>query len=921
MYTRHQPPSVSGLSPSRSFRMLWVHIFLFLFMGCTASANRYYVAASGNDANAGTDSLLPIRTIVRANTLGLQAGDTLLFHAGEVFYGTLNLAHSGTALQPVYIGRFSAGADPVVTARRTITGWQQVSGQLYRCADTAFCGNLFMQGQMQVLARYPNQGFREVLLSAGNQYITDTALHQPAGFWQGATCLVHTADRILEGRLVDSSQNLQVKLHTPTLYIPFPHTRYFLQNLLAITDTAGEWYYDPVGWQLYFMAPGALNPAAELMEGAELNFGIQLQNLVSYIEIRHLRFESQLQAGIGFGDQSAYVVVDSCTFLHQYERGIVLPQQNLHSRIGHCGFYDITGCALEGTGCRGLQVSHNVMLRTGLKYGPGINTTGQANAMNLFGADSIVADHNLIDSCGNAGMLLDGEGAVIQENIFNHCMLRYNDGGGVVTGWNHAIGITIAHNFFLNTNGSLEGIYLTQKKSYGLLEDYKGQSCVIRQNTFAGNQHGDLFVNDSSTQNRVVQNTFYSGPGIALALGNGTADAASGNRVTGNIFYGIHEQASPLLLKLDTLGVPSLVTDSNTYFNPYCQLVPTISYFAHGYTNNQPYSLRKWRSLSIQDAHSRSSWLHWSRFIPTDTTGPNLFTNGSFDQNTDGWFTFPLTNNLLLLDNATLLDDGCARLAVVADTPTVRSTLIDAGFNLDSGQYYLLHLSSFSLHPADEFVYLSRNAGDYGGLTLPQHIFADTQRLDQQLIFKPDQSYFPGRFNLDMFYEDSITWFDNFKLLPVDVDYRNPYLYNRIFMNPSDSPRTFSLLDTTFTDTDSNQVTVSMTLAPWTSRVLYWGDAAIAVAPNAVASVAMPGDFSVFPNPVQAGEPFYMQSAQDGPMEYTWYSPDGRCLQSGSGNYHGVRRELIPPGWPAGIYLLKCRSEKRMYIRKIAVIK
>ncbi len=77
----------------------------------------YYVSPNGRDANAGTSTSKPWRTIARVNAADLNPGDKVLFEGGKSFAGEVQLfaADSGTAASPVEVASYGSG-------RATING-------------------------------------------------------------------------------------------------------------------------------------------------------------------------------------------------------------------------------------------------------------------------------------------------------------------------------------------------------------------------------------------------------------------------------------------------------------------------------------------------------------------------------------------------------------------------------------------------------------------------------------------------------------------------------------------------------------------------------------------------------------------------------------------------------------------------------
>ncbi|MFZ2189021.1 MAG: choice-of-anchor Q domain-containing protein [Candidatus Moraniibacteriota bacterium] len=87
----------------------------FLF-GKNAFAANYYVDSSlGDDANVGTDSTQPWKTIEKINTSNFLAGDNILFKKGSVWNGeTLTVPNSGAAGNPISFGAYGSGSDPIL---------------------------------------------------------------------------------------------------------------------------------------------------------------------------------------------------------------------------------------------------------------------------------------------------------------------------------------------------------------------------------------------------------------------------------------------------------------------------------------------------------------------------------------------------------------------------------------------------------------------------------------------------------------------------------------------------------------------------------------------------------------------------------------------------------------------------------------
>lgn len=68
-------------------------------------ARTFYVdSRAGSDSNAGTSATSAFASLAKVNSLGLQAGDTILFARGATFHGGVDLHSSGASGAPLTFG-------------------------------------------------------------------------------------------------------------------------------------------------------------------------------------------------------------------------------------------------------------------------------------------------------------------------------------------------------------------------------------------------------------------------------------------------------------------------------------------------------------------------------------------------------------------------------------------------------------------------------------------------------------------------------------------------------------------------------------------------------------------------------------------------------------------------------------------------
>ena len=89
--------------------------FLLAFVCNVGLATDYYIDAyEGNDSNNGTSESSAWKTLANINTTDFQPGDSILFKAGQSWTGTIKPQGSGTAGNPIVIGKYGSGDRPAI---------------------------------------------------------------------------------------------------------------------------------------------------------------------------------------------------------------------------------------------------------------------------------------------------------------------------------------------------------------------------------------------------------------------------------------------------------------------------------------------------------------------------------------------------------------------------------------------------------------------------------------------------------------------------------------------------------------------------------------------------------------------------------------------------------------------------------------
>ena len=139
-------------------------LLLVLTFAFTANAKTYYVSNSGSDNNDGLTTSSPWRTLAKVSSFtSFVAGDAILFNRDDVFYGSLIINNDGSPGNPITIGAYGSGADPVITGFTTVSGWTNLGSNIWESTNAISAASpvnmVVINGVNTPMGRYPNSGY------------------------------------------------------------------------------------------------------------------------------------------------------------------------------------------------------------------------------------------------------------------------------------------------------------------------------------------------------------------------------------------------------------------------------------------------------------------------------------------------------------------------------------------------------------------------------------------------------------------------------------------------------------------------------------------------------------------------------------------------------------------------------------------
>jgi hypothetical protein len=486
---------------------VYVLILITMISWSRQKTVEFFVSPEGNDANPGTEAA-PFQTLEKAKeSVRVQSGKThqqpvVVNIKGGNYYlenpVVFSSKDSGTKNASV-IYKAANGEEPVFTGSREVKNWKllenpeklkilspEARGKIY-VADVKAAGisdlgdptqigkrpELFCNGQMQILARWPNDGFVRAGLAKGKTEAPPTYIEKHGTVEGVFEYLGSRQDRWAaesDARLGgywywDWSDEFQKVEKTDTLsktfYLsePFHHygyrdsLRYYGVNLFCETDRPGEWYLDRTDNLLYWFPPKEVDPnhANVTFSVFSAPFMIEMKNC-SNITIKDLTFREGRGSAIYIGE-GKNCLLSGCRIERFGKDGIHIEGGEKHG---------ISGCLLQTFGCRGIEIkggdrktltpANHFIENTVVEHFSLYKRTYEP-AVYLDGC-GIRVNNNRFRYSSSSAMRLEGNDFTIEYNEISHVVNESDDQGGIDIYYNPSYrGIVIRYNRWSDIKG------------------------------------------------------------------------------------------------------------------------------------------------------------------------------------------------------------------------------------------------------------------------------------------------------------------------------------------------------------------------------------------------------------------------------------------------------------------------------------
>jgi hypothetical protein len=601
-------------------KLLLTIISILISLCCKSTI--YYISPSGNDSNSGTSITTPWKTINRANSNSytFQPGDQILFEKSGVYRGFLLIGSSGNATNQITVSSYGSGDDPIFLGSDPAINWTLHSGNIWKTQMPRIY-NIFCEGELMNLARYPNSGWLHNDLGTNNR-INDSELTQSSGYWNGSTIVVRSSGWSYDTARVTSYTPGVLNFTTIGHSLLTYEWGYFIQNKFSELNSPGEWFWDSSTQTLYFWPPNGTNPNNLNIEcvtnATQYASGVRTSWMKNYVTISGIDFRNYIKSGVSTSGGN-WITISNCKFdhcgtpLYLYGNNQNV-SNNFITRTLKTSIFVVSG----PDGGNNNIIQENTIINCSLY--PGQGESWGYFGIRLDGNNNIIRKNRLIN-IGYIGIVFGGN-CLVENNFIQRACSILNDGSGIA--FDTSDGGIVRKNIVLSTTGNTESCAQDYNgcdpKGKGIyFGNISNKNIVVEENTVAYCNGAGIWVDNTMvSQNNIVRNNHlfgnnlyqigfsdysnYNGPGATSPYIVTTYN----HTIQGNILYS-NDPLQKTMFHLNKWysNVDYGTFTDNYYVNPWDTINIQINNLPLSVTTN--HSLSSWSAVRGDDLNSNNS--------------------------------------------------------------------------------------------------------------------------------------------------------------------------------------------------------------------------------------------------------------------------------------------------------------------------
>ena len=810
-----------------------------LFLHSIAHSATYYFSVGGNDSYTAAQAQnpsTPWKSIDKLNASYsvFQPGDVIAFKRGETFYGSINVAVSGSQSAPITFTAFGSGNKPVITGFATLTGWTAAGSNKYEATTPSLGANLNMvvvNGVSKAAGRYPNptaanKGYLYFQSASGNTSITHDALS--GSNYNDGEVVIRKTRWVLDRNKIQSHNGSVITYTSQSGYAADQGFGYFIQNHPATLDVENEWYYNAANRKFgIFASSGAAS--LNMVQVASVDVLVQVQGQ-SNITFDNLSFSGS-NTNTFYLKNAGQLRVTNCDLLYNGRNAFTAENTN-NITVEQCTIDQTNNIAFHGNGSNYTTIKSNRISNTGVLAGMGDGDAGSYEGLMISGNNNTIT-LNEIKNTGYIPITFSGDAIVIAKNFISDYAYVKDDGGGIYT-WNNGpnppqnVNRTISENIVLNGLGAPEGTSdISLKFAHGIYIDDNSKNVNIDGNTVANCGSYGLYIHNARDLS-ITKNLVYNNRVQIVMQHDDIApnSPVANNTVSGNNFFALQPNQVVAEYKTRNDDLANFGTFNNNYYvRPFdnTAIINTLKR-VNGTYQFQPVDLEGWKGMHGKDLTSASTPKEFKPYTIHQLLGANKYANGTFNSGISGLYAYANANNVSTTWKSNELDGGTLQVSF-SGTAAInnKGTLIVGIGQVTANKSYNVKFSmrgTPNLRMLD--VYLRKSQSPYNDITDRKVVKVTADRKEVSLVFTASETQSDASIGIDIPEEINPFYIDNLQIFEANATPANPQDSIRFLYNATDATTSVAL-STSYIDAAGKPFNNSISLPGFGSAVLLQG--------------------------------------------------------------------------------------------------
>lgn len=409
------------------------------------------------------------------------------------------------------------GEKPVISGGKPVSGWKK-NGKIWAAqynADTA--AMLIVNGERQVLARTPNRGYfvpPSISKTTSELYFNKGEIKAWDNMEGNRVIMLlrwHTGINSIIN--VDEKAGI-AKFKSPEEGVVIVPPRYYIENVKALLDTPGEWFFDKTNKEISYIPKNEItDPNQAIAEVPELNQLVEVRGKLEQA-VRNIRFYGLTFEGATAGNSAiSFEFAHACEFVAGEVRscsgtGVSIKQGCYQTRILNNFFETIDDGGVHCNGNVKPGDGREIIRETTISY----NKFRDCGGINIYASYNLMTtiSHNYITkTCGRYGIDIGGwanqeeaidGGYLVEYNHLDDVQLDADDSGAIKTAgltFNSVVRRNLIHNVhagFFNDNvafwfDNMSSGWTSEENIFYTLEQGEMKLCaaLIEDNIYRNN--------------------------------------------------------------------------------------------------------------------------------------------------------------------------------------------------------------------------------------------------------------------------------------------------------------------------------------------------------------------------------------------------------------------------------------------------